>query len=150
CPVCGEVMVESRAKALQVSVNWMNGRGEEGRMDMLKNVLWESWERNCPDEAKTNSLLAAAMFGDVKLCKRLLDEGVHVDSACKKTGDTALMTVVEYGRVKLVKLLVDRGATLQLGEPALALAEENGCCQEIADTLYEAMGLVSDEIFMGT
>jgi ankyrin repeat protein len=77
-----------------------------------------------------SSLMEAAIRGDVRGAKLLLENGVDVNGADHR-GYTALMLAAQYDRdsVELVRLLLDHGAAADAvaeGETALSLAARRG------------------------
>jgi ankyrin repeat protein len=60
---------------------------------------------------KADALSEAARKGDVAAVKKLLDEGVNVDTKFRY-GRTALSFAADRGHADVVKLLLDRGADI--------------------------------------
>jgi ankyrin repeat protein len=60
---------------------------------------------------KADALSAAARKGDVAAVKKLLDEGVDVNTKFRYNA-TALAFAADRGHVEVVKLLIERGADL--------------------------------------
>lgn len=77
---------------------------------------------------KLNSLLIAAIKGDVNTIKLLHEKSENID-ATDEEGNTAFMLAIEAGQLEAAKLLLDAGANPNhknsLGETVLNLAIEN-------------------------
>ena len=66
-----------------------------------------------PPLTKTDQLQEAARKGDAVAVKKLLDEGVDVNTKFRY-GATALFYACDHGHVDVVKVLLDRGADLTI------------------------------------
>ena len=81
------------------------------------------------DIAQANKLVANALYGKVNVVKKLLDNGVDIDSRFILGGNTtALISATTTQRVELVRMLLKRGANTKLksddGKTALDIAHE--------------------------
>jgi ankyrin repeat protein len=75
---------------------------------VLSLVTWQPAPSAQPG-AKADELSAAARKGDAVTVKRLLDEGIDVNTRFRY-GVTALFYACDHGHVDVVKTLLDRGA----------------------------------------
>ncbi|KAJ3068823.1 hypothetical protein HK102_007065 [Quaeritorhiza haematococci] len=145
CPACRVCLITRREGGMQVfvNVNWMNGSGVEGSMDMLEDLFEKAWYRDHPEEAMKASFLSRAAFGDIEGCAMLFDEGADIDSTYEPGHQTSLMLAVLNNNVELVKFLVERGADVRIrddyGKTALDMAEAHNCSREIKNILNAAM-----------
>ncbi|KAJ3082361.1 hypothetical protein HK102_001759 [Quaeritorhiza haematococci] len=143
CPLCLDIMVNSRGGDMELLVNIMNGSGIEGCVDMIEDIKREYVNRDHPEEENKQAFLAWAGEGNVEQCTIFLDLGVDVDSAYEEGNMTALMMAVLNNRVGVVKLLIDRGADVNIKnsewKTALDLAEERNRSAEIQNMLYQKM-----------
>ena len=69
--------------------------------------------QTAPPSEKADALSAAARRGDAATVKKLLDEGVDVNTKYRY-GVTALTYACDHGNVDVVKVLLDRGADVNV------------------------------------
>ena len=79
-----------------------------GALLVLLSALPAAAQSPAPGD-KADALAAAARKGDAAVVKKLLDEGVDVNTKYRY-GATALSYACDRGHVEVVKLLIDRGA----------------------------------------
>ena len=79
-----------------------------GAMLVLQSVLPAAAQSSTPGE-KADALAEAARKGDAAVVKKLLDEGVDVNTKYRY-GATVLSYACDRGHVDVVKLLLERGA----------------------------------------
>ena len=79
---------------------------------VLLGGLTASAQSSAPSE-KADALAEAARKGDAAIVKKLLDEGVDVNTKYRY-GATALSYACDRGHVDVVKLLLDRGADVHV------------------------------------
>jgi hypothetical protein len=83
-----------------------------GLVLVLANVLIALGQSSAPSD-KAEALAEAARKGDATAVKRLLDEGVDVNTKYRY-GATALAYACDRGHLDVVKLLLDRGADVNV------------------------------------
>ena len=80
--------------------------------------------------AGCNSLLVAAMNGDIKILERLAVEGIELDETCGHRGVAAVHIAAISGHFSVVKFLIDSGADINVksknDETILWLSTANG------------------------
>jgi len=69
-------------------------------------------------------LIRQAYFGDLAEVKRLIQQGIHVNTT-NHHNQTALYFACENGRTEVAKYLLDSGASVNLGENPLITAIAN-------------------------
>ncbi|MGD0279619.1 MAG: ankyrin repeat domain-containing protein [Smithella sp.] len=84
----------------------------------------------CEKQTNNESIVDAALNGDINLIKRLLDNGADIE-AKDKHGRTALLLATGKGHMEIVKLLLDKGANIEQkddlsGAVALTYAASKG------------------------
>jgi ankyrin repeat protein len=90
----------------------MSGRIVVGAMLVLFSVVAALAQSSAPNE-KADALAEAARKGDAAIVKKLLDEGVDVNTKYRY-GATALSYACDRGHLDVVKLLLDRGADVHV------------------------------------
>ncbi len=82
-------------------------------MHLLTTLLAVVALAQAPPASKTDQLQDAARKGDATTVKKLLDEGVDVNTKFRY-GTTALFFACDHGHVDVVKVLLDKGADLTI------------------------------------
>ena len=83
-----------------------------GAMLVLQSALPAAAQSSVPSD-KADALAAAARKGDAAIVKKLLDEGVDVNTKYRY-GATVLSYACDRGHVDVVKLLIERGADVHV------------------------------------
>ena len=82
-------------------------------MQLLLSLVALMAFAQAPAPTKSDQLQEAARKGDAAAVKKLLDEGVDVNTKFRY-GTTALFYACDHGHVEVVKVLLDKGADLTL------------------------------------
>src|SRR5258705_13671604 len=83
-----------------------------GAMLVLQSAIPAAAQSSAPGD-KADALAAAARKGDAAIVKKLLDDGVDVNTRYRY-GATVLAYACDRGHVDVVKLLIDRGADVHV------------------------------------
>lgn len=96
-----------------------------------------------------SNIWEAAHLGHLSIVKKLLDEGVDINSQSPNGGYTALICAAAAGHVELVKFLLQQGADLSLkdkfGYTAITAAESE-MRTEVVEILEMALSVRRDSI----
>src|SRR5690606_11265595 len=97
----------------QVQDELLDSLPTEGERSLLKKVLANLNNINVTDSDKngTTALQQAAVIGNLKAVKILLDHGADTDLP-DNDGKTALYQAVQGGHLEVVKVLLARGASV--------------------------------------
>ena len=80
-------------------------------MQLLTTLLAVIALAQAPPPSKADQLQDAARKGDAAAVKKLLDEGIDVNTKFRY-GTTALFFACDHGHIDVVKVLLDKGADL--------------------------------------
>lgn len=105
----------ARARAAPGEVGALTEAIQAGSHDVVRLLLENDADPNRPGRKGRTPLALAAIDGDERLTRLLLDKGAAVDGRDAGTGSTALMWAANTGRKRIVELLMERGA-----DPTLA------------------------------
>jgi ankyrin repeat protein len=83
-----------------------------GAMLVLQSAIPAAAQSSAPGD-KADALAEAARKGDAAIVKKLLDDGVDVNTKYRY-GATVLAYACDRGHVDVVKLLIDRGADVHV------------------------------------
>ncbi len=89
---------------------------------------------NARDDAGFTALHDAALAGNLKAARLLLDHGADLNIGDKDTGATALYMAATMGREEVVALLLEKGADIAKG-PSAAKAADSGGFTKIAEMI---------------
>ena len=108
--------VDSRPKGPRASTRTVD--------DVNINDMKELRFQNPIDESSpedVDALVDACTDGEVLTCKRLLEQGVYVDSQDPETGSTMLMIAAINGQKECVEILISHGAALEKKDPEFGM-----------------------------
>ena len=92
----------------------------------------------------SSNIWEASHNGQLELVRKLLDDGIDIDSQSPKGGYTALICAAAAGHVELIEFLIEEGADMSLkddfGFTALTAAESE-LRSEVIDILESAMAI---------
>lgn len=79
----------------------------------VKKLIKEGGDVNAHNEHEESVLAYAITYNHIPIVKRLIEEGIDVNSTQRKSGFTPLMGGVCYGRKEIVQLLLEHGAKVE-------------------------------------
>eukprot|EP01047_Picozoa_sp_COSAG01_P093447 COSAG01_NODE_24581_length_774_cov_0.626667_1_plen_139_part_10 len=99
--------------------------GEEGAPGKQR---WQNPVAREVQQDDIDEIIEACRDGDDLTIKRLLQNGVPVDSVDCETGGTALMIAALNGQKKCVRALIDGGADLDTADPEFGMTAFHWAC----------------------
>lgn len=125
----GRTNTEKESQGLKVLSPDLIKAIEEGRLDIVKDLIDKGTDVNGKTKDDYTALMRAAQEGHTEIVQLLLERGAHIEAKLK-SGQNALITAVALGHARTVQALLDKGADVDSqfsdGETALMVASKEG------------------------